>query len=232
MNRLHLLMALGAALMVSTLFIAVRGRVARAATQNVAVADFSFTDATSGNSTTTITAGDQVTWTWTAGSHSVTADDMSFDSDPPPPGYRTSGSYDHTFSSPGTYAYYCRLHAPGMTGTIVVQAAMPTSTSTPPPAATDTPGASNTPVTRTSTPRPTDTQVATDTPAPPLTPVAAVSAPAGGTRDTTGAAEGAGQLPSAGFGGGRSVTLVWPALALALAGLSSIGGAIAWRKRA
>jgi len=32
-----------------------------------------------------------------------------------------NGTYSYTFSTAGTFAYYCRVHAPMMTGTIVVK---------------------------------------------------------------------------------------------------------------
>jgi plastocyanin len=231
MNRHRLLMTLAAGLLASALLVALRGSAARAATQNVSVQD----DATAGGVFTpksfTVSVGDTVHWDWAAGNvnpHSVTADGSSFDSDPPPPGYRTSGGYDQTFNTQGTYAYYCRVHGAaggvGMSGTIVVEAAAPTSTSTPSPAPTDTPAPSNTAVTRTLTPNATDTPVSTATPAPVRTPAAVVAAQASATPGPSGAAGGAAQLPRTGSGRSRGVTPVWPAVAFALgvAGLACV----------
>lgn len=48
--------------------------------------------------------------------HSATADDDSWDSGIQAPG----GTFDHTFSTPGTYGYHCTIH-PSMKGTIVVR---------------------------------------------------------------------------------------------------------------
>ncbi len=70
--------------------------------------------------------------------HTVTANDASFDS-----GFMAKGdAYSHTFSSPGTYAYFCIFH-PGMTGTVrvgnssgSVPAPAPQPTPKPPPPVT------------------------------------------------------------------------------------------------
>ena len=47
--------------------------------------------------------------------HTVTANDKSFDSE----GLDTGGSWQHVFTKPGTYNYFCELH-PYMKATIVV----------------------------------------------------------------------------------------------------------------
>jgi plastocyanin len=80
----------------------------------VVIADFNFTPAT-----ITIHAGDTLTWTNNGPTaHTATAQDGSFDT-----GILTKGqTASHTFSSPGTFAYYCKLH-PFMKGTVVVLAA-------------------------------------------------------------------------------------------------------------
>jgi len=48
--------------------------------------------------------------------HTVTATDKSFDSE----ALDTSGTWKHTFTKPGTFAYFCELH-PYMKATIVVE---------------------------------------------------------------------------------------------------------------
>ncbi|HEX6600798.1 MAG TPA: cupredoxin family copper-binding protein [Gemmatimonadaceae bacterium] len=48
--------------------------------------------------------------------HTVTATDSSFAS----PQFGLDGTYRHTFTTPGTYAYYCTLH-PNMKATVVVK---------------------------------------------------------------------------------------------------------------
>lgn len=215
------------------------GRSARAATADVTIADNTFTDSAAATLTTTITAGDAVLWTWTGSApHSVTADDNSFDD--PTGSFKTSGTFSHTFNTPGTYAYYCRVHgAPdglGMHGVVVVQQAA-TSTPTDTPAATNTPGATNTP---TSTPvvtrTPTKTPAATSTsaPAPAATPtvgqpplIAPPPQPSGGAARATTA-----QLPTTGVGssdGGRFSARI--AAALAMAGVTTLGGSLVLRRR-
>lgn len=78
--------------------------------------------------TVTIAAGDSVTWTNVGTApHSVTADDGSFNSSPGCPGNINScigagGTYTHTFSSAGTFAYHCLVHGAAMSGTVIVQA--------------------------------------------------------------------------------------------------------------
>jgi len=86
----------------------------------------------------TVTAGDTVTWTESGrGGHSVTADDASFDSSPLCPGscLGNGSVFSHTFTAPGVYRYYCRVHgAPngqGMSGTVTVVAAQTTTTAAP-----------------------------------------------------------------------------------------------------
>ncbi len=76
------------------------------------IVDFGFTPAT-----LTVKVGTTVTWTNTGTvSHTVTADDGSFDS-----GTLASGAtYQHTFSKAGTYAYHCSIHH-SMVATVVVQ---------------------------------------------------------------------------------------------------------------
>lgn len=79
----------------------------------------SFVDRQSGNSTTTIQAGQTVTWNF-QGFHSVTSGnccnpDGNFDS-----GTMSSGSFSHTFPAAGTFPYFCTVHGSMMTGMVVV----------------------------------------------------------------------------------------------------------------
>ena len=78
----------------------------------VSIANMAFTPAT-----ITVTAGTMVTWTNNDNmTHTVTADDNSFDS-----GNLTSGSnYSRTFSVAGTYPYHCTIH-PNMIAKVIVQ---------------------------------------------------------------------------------------------------------------
>ena len=73
--------------------------------------------------TVTIQAGDTVTWTNTDGFHNVRADDDSFMNTP-----SQGWTFSHTFTTPGTYEYYCEIHSdpqgvPGedMNGVVVVE---------------------------------------------------------------------------------------------------------------
>jgi len=67
--------------------------------------------------TVVIGVNNTVTWVNQDGvPHTVTATDDSFDSG----NLNAGASYSHTFSTPGTYTYYCTYHA-WMKGTIVVE---------------------------------------------------------------------------------------------------------------
>ncbi len=96
----------------------------------------------------TVTVGGSITWTNNDPvSHTVTADDASFNS-----GILASGAtFTHAFATPGAIAYHCNIH-PTMHGTIQVQVA-PTPRPTPRPTRTPRPGGGN----GGSTPAPTDT---------------------------------------------------------------------------
>ena len=65
-----------------------------------------------------VKVGKELLWNWEDGGleHTVTADDKSFDS-----GRKSSGTWPHTFTTAGTVAYHCEVHAK-MHGTIVVAA--------------------------------------------------------------------------------------------------------------
>jgi plastocyanin len=68
--------------------------------------------------TVTVSVGGVVTWVWDddSASHTVTADNNSFDSSLQSKGYK----YTQTFKSAGTYKYHCAVH-PQMLGTVKVQ---------------------------------------------------------------------------------------------------------------
>ena len=87
-------------------------------TTAVSVTSNKFTPAT-----VTIKVGDKVTWNWAGGSHDVVSganctDDGKFKSS-----MQTSGSYEFTFTTAGTYPYYCTPHcsSANMVGTVIVQ---------------------------------------------------------------------------------------------------------------
>jgi plastocyanin len=83
---------------------------------NVSIEDFQFSPAN-----ITITAGTTVRWT-NLGEfrHTATADDGSFDS----PTLAGGDTFEFTFTTAGTYAYYCRFHGgaggQGMSGIVTV----------------------------------------------------------------------------------------------------------------
>ena len=67
--------------------------------------------------TLTISIGDTVTWTnKESATHTATADGGEFDS-----GNLGNGdTFSHTFTTAGTYTYYCKIHT-SMTATITVE---------------------------------------------------------------------------------------------------------------
>jgi len=75
----------------------------------------------------TVKVGDYVAWHHFDGEmvHTVTADDMSFDSNPacgPGPCMHHDDKFNWVFLRPGKYPYHCRIHAiNGMTATVVVE---------------------------------------------------------------------------------------------------------------
>jgi plastocyanin len=83
--------------------------------------DVSVTDNAFSPSTVTVTSGATVTWTWNGSNqHNVTW----VSGTPAASATQSSGSYQRTFDTPGTYAYYCTIHGSptgGMRGTVVVQ---------------------------------------------------------------------------------------------------------------
>ena len=78
---------------------------------SASIIDFGFQPAS-----ITVKAGSTVTWKNTGSvTHTVTAGDGSFDS-----GQVAAGSsFQHTFTTAGTFAYHCTIHS-SMTGTVVV----------------------------------------------------------------------------------------------------------------
>jgi amicyanin len=72
----------------------------------------------------TVKAGTTVTWTnQDTIPHTVTATAKQFKSKP----LDTNDTFSFTFTTPGSYDYFCSLH-PHMTGTIVVEAATGSAT--------------------------------------------------------------------------------------------------------
>lgn len=81
----------------------------------------------------TITAGDEVVWTNTGGTHNVDGKTSVFPSNPESFGNSVGAgwTYTFTFNTPGTYNYHCDPHAAmGMVGSIVVNPKSVTSVQT------------------------------------------------------------------------------------------------------
>ncbi|MFN0097452.1 MAG: plastocyanin/azurin family copper-binding protein [Gemmatimonadaceae bacterium] len=66
--------------------------------------------------TRSIDVGETVTWTWNMGSvtHNVT-----FTGGPASPN-QSSGTFQRTFSSAGTFNYQCTIHGASMSGSVIV----------------------------------------------------------------------------------------------------------------
>ena len=80
--------------------------------QQVVIDQFKFSPAA-----LTVPVGTAVTWTNKDGTlHTVTSTTKVFASE----GLDQGGTFSYTFSAPGTYPYFCKLH-PRMTGTVTVQ---------------------------------------------------------------------------------------------------------------
>jgi plastocyanin len=90
---------------------------------DVKIQNFAFTP-----SSVTIGQGDSVTWTWAGPdtNHSTTADPNQADSWDSDPGrtptaadHPPTTTFSHTFNTPGTFTYHCKVHA-YMTGRVIV----------------------------------------------------------------------------------------------------------------
>ncbi|MFD5318523.1 cupredoxin family copper-binding protein [Streptomyces sp. NPDC127098] len=100
---------------------------ARAATHEVVIADYAY-----GPATLTVSVGDTVTWTnQDTAPHDVltTAGPVAVDS----PMLEQGDQWSYTFTTPGTYDYYCTVH-PDMTARVVVEPAPEPTTQAPAPA--------------------------------------------------------------------------------------------------
>ena len=111
---------------------------------NVGQGGSNFVDSQSGTKTTSIKVGDTVKWTWTGGPHTSTSGTCNgggggyyAQADCSESGVWDSNShsapyeFSRTFTSPGTYTYYCAVHGDAMTGAVVVTADTPETTATP-----------------------------------------------------------------------------------------------------
>jgi plastocyanin len=133
---------------------------AHAASFTVSAANFAFSP-----STLTVQVGDTVTWKNNdATIPHTTQSDGNWNSGNLAPG----ATFSFTFTTPGTYTYYCLYHrGMGMVGTIVVMGAAPSSTVTAAPSASPTvqPSATQTATAIAPTSTATPTATMTQTPA-------------------------------------------------------------------
>jgi len=82
-------------------------------TASVTVGNFFFSPAS-----ITVATGATVTWTWATGDtlHTVTFDDNAPGSSP-----QSSGTFQRTFATAGTYTYFCSIHGKNvMSGSVTV----------------------------------------------------------------------------------------------------------------
>ncbi|MGD0149954.1 MAG: cupredoxin family copper-binding protein [Xanthobacteraceae bacterium] len=109
--------AIGTVLAGSVLFARAQTAAAAAA---VGIDNFTFN-----SQTVTVKAGTTVTWTNKDDiPHGIAATNNAFERSP---ALDTDDSFSFTFTTPGTYQYFCYVH-PHMTGTIVVEAATGSTT--------------------------------------------------------------------------------------------------------
>ena len=111
----------------------------------------------------TVAPGEAVTWSFQA-FHTSTSDTTTgpevWDS-----GFLGSGTFSHTFTTPGSYPYYCQVHSmPGgtaMNGVVVVSGAGVTPTATPSLSPTPPPTPTSPPETPVATPVPPSSSIPT-----------------------------------------------------------------------
>src|SRR5947208_16025507 len=130
MMRIRLMAPLAAGFLAAA---AISGFPASAADQSVAASGFSWTP-----NNVSVDAGDSGTWTSDGGFHNVcvqkpgtSGSDCSEFTNGSPSSAWTSTS--HTFTTPGTYTFFCEAHRSlGMTGTITVGGSSTGTATTPP----------------------------------------------------------------------------------------------------
>jgi plastocyanin len=165
-----------------------------------------------------VNAGETVTWTWVGGFHDVVSNNGAFTSGAP---QRASGqTFTNTFTTPGTFWYYCSVHAKvedaneqglgagKMVGSVTVLPGQPGA------AGQQTQATATPTATRTATATATATAAATPaaTPATTATPSAPKTGSAGLASSTSGAA---------------GMAVLWTAVAAAML----IGGRAVSRRR-
>lgn len=137
-------------------------------------------------STVTVAPGEAVIWNFnelhTSTSDATTGPEV-WDS-----GFLSSGTYSHTFTTPGNYPYYCAVHSfPGgtaMNGVVQVVGAGATPTTTSTPLSTATPTSTSSPTATVTPTLSAPTATVTPTATSPALPSATATAPPGGPTAT------------------------------------------------
>ena len=185
-----------------------------ASTPTIAATNFQFAP-----DSISVAVGDTVSWTFSGAPHTVTsglpgAPDGRFDSGIVNPG----GTFTVTFSTPGTYPFFCGVHPAQMSGTVVV-VALPGDAPTPGPTPPPTPRATPAPApTEPATPSPSSSPAATPSPSP--SPAATPSASrASSTAPLPLATSTAGPSPvdAGSAGGSLPPTIIWLGLLILVA---------------
>lgn len=156
-----------------------------------------------------VSAGESVTWTWVGGFHDVQSNNAAFSSGAP---QRASGqTFTHVFTTPGTFFYYCSVHATvndandagraagKMVGSVTVVPQQPGG------------AGQQTQPTPTPTATPTRTATATATATVAATPAATVAAPP--TTTATPSAPKTGSAGLADASGTAEMAILWTAVA-------------------
>jgi len=117
--------AISAALIGAAIGTVLAGSVLFARAQTAAAAAVGIDNFTFNPQTVTVKAGTTVTWTNKDDiPHGIAATNNAFKRSP---ALDTDDSFSFTFTTPGTYQYFCYVH-PHMTGTIVVESATGSTT--------------------------------------------------------------------------------------------------------
>lgn len=179
-------------------------------------------DMTFAPATVSVVPGETVTWNFNPPLPHTTTSDTNTGPEVWDSGILSTGTFSHTFNTPGTYPYHCAVHSfPGgtmMNGVVeVLGGATPTATS-PAATATRTPTATPTPIVSSPSPTatttsPVPTGTATVAPSATTTPI---GTPSGGVPTTTPSTPAAG-IPAL-DARGRALAV----LALAAAGVAAL----------
>lgn len=117
---------------------------ARASTSNVSVGPLNYMNFTPSN--VTIQVGDTVKWSWASSPHGVHSGTPAQPTNEFSSGTHGTGfTFEHTFTTPGEYLYFCDVHGNMMRAVVTVEGPAATPTATATATATATPTATPTP---------------------------------------------------------------------------------------